>query len=134
MRHFAEDQLNTKGEDFSFKGYLKLLLFLFLMITVVFLLQYRREKLLENYKLEKAVVTSSTYKNIKVKFKVNGKIIFTKGTGHYDFYNELFKGDTILVKYAVEDLSMIEIVSYKWNENTKRKLNKFKIKDKLNKN
>jgi hypothetical protein len=131
MRHFIENQINTKNEDFSFKGYLKLIVFLVLMITVVFLLQYRKEKLLENYKLDKAVVTSSTYKNIKVKFKVSGKIIFTKGSGHYDFFDKLSKGDTILIKYAVEDLAIIEIVSYKWNEKTKRKLNNFKLKEEL---
>jgi hypothetical protein len=130
MRHFVEDQINTKNEDFSFKGYLKLILFLVLMISVVFLFQYRREKLLENYKLEKAVVTSSNYKNIEVKFKVKGKFIFTKGSGHYDFYTNLSKGDTILIKYALEDLTLIEIVSYKWNEDTKRKLANININGK----
>ena len=126
MRHFVEDQINTKNEDFSFKGYFKLILFLGIVITVVFILQFRRENLLENYKLEKAIVTSSSYKNIKVKFKVKGKIIFTKGSGHYDFYSELFKGDTVLIKYAVEDPITIEIVSYQWNEKAIKRLANFK--------
>lgn len=91
------------------------ILFLLVSIIIGFYNQNRREKLLKfNTKETHAIydgfaIVKNTGPESYFYFKVNDQKILTFELGKYEF---LQKGDTVLIKYSLEDPSVAEVIDF----------------------
>ncbi|MNJ86055.1 hypothetical protein D3C87_35380 [compost metagenome] len=107
MPYISEEGRNDKG--FSKRTTLLILIGLIIVFTVAILLQNSRDNKLENSKTTKAVLIKiKTPHGASIRFRLGKKNIVTELL-HGD-YSMLTVGDTILIKYAIEDPELVELV------------------------
>jgi hypothetical protein len=121
-------QFKQRNQKYDFKSLVLLIFVILIIFTIAYNNQMQEKELLKNYGFSKAIVINSSYRNVYVKFTLNNKIIMSRGTGHYKFHYHLDRGDTILIKYSVEQPEIVEIDECFWNEKSKRKLQDFQTK------
>jgi hypothetical protein len=107
MPYISEEGRNDKM--LSKKMTIFILIGLAIIFTIAALLQNNRDNKLENSKKSKATLISiKSPHGASIRFMANGKFVVAKLLhGDYSMYNI---GDTILIKYAVEDPELVEVI------------------------
>jgi hypothetical protein len=113
MTIYNYKQLNTKVNS-NKELFYSLIVFL-ILVVLAFYFQNRKSFFLKDHKTVKAIVSDKIFgvklKNeIYVKFKVNGKIMYSDEILNVKCFYDLKIGDKVLINYYVSNPKLVEII------------------------
>jgi hypothetical protein len=113
MTIFNYKQLNSKVN--SNKELFYSLIVFFILLVLAFYFQNRKSYFLKEHKTVTAIVSDKIFgvklKNeIYVKFKINGKIIFSDEILNVKCFYDLKIGDKVLINYSLSNPQIAEII------------------------
>jgi hypothetical protein len=107
------------------KDIIQIILFVIGLITIVYFIQNKRDKKLLNPRYSFALVSdkSKVYLGdyeIYYKYQTSKQILEYRNTVDVKKFNKLELGDTILIKYSIEDNEIAQIVHCYWNDDLRK--------------
>ena len=121
--------VNFKQVDFkSFnprRDIIQIILFVIGLIAIVYFVQKKNEKKLVNSKYSFAIVSdkSKVYLGdyeVYYKYRTNKQVFEYRNAVEIKNFNDLEQGDTILIKYSIEDNEVAQIVHCYWNDDLRK--------------
>ncbi|MBC9813651.1 hypothetical protein H9Y05_14340 [Crocinitomicaceae bacterium CZZ-1] len=115
MTFFGRNQADPKS-TMGKKDILHIVLFTLILCGIIFFLNYRKTKLLEDSNNTAFAIVkdkSSGYLSnnlIYIEYKKDGKIFESEGIQMDSCFNKLRIGDTVLIKYSLKDPKVVAIV------------------------